>query len=197
MKHLLALVLVSLTCAACAGDSETPATGAKPAPAPCPAAGGFLTAQLRGGLTHDIRWQGADLQCEGGPRPEGHGLRLTFSGPLPPDPAKGAAAGEASPRRLRFIFGVDLHDAAEGAARALPTNITVIVEGEQKLFATRGDERCAIESLERQPVAGNAKLEQVHARGYCISPAIDLAGDGTLLVPTFEFTGVVTTGEEP
>jgi hypothetical protein len=197
MKLFLALVLVSLTCAACAGDSATPAADAKPAPVPCPAVGGFLTAQLRGGLTHDISWKGAELQCEGGPRPEGKGLRLTFAGPLPSAPGPDGKSADAPPRQLRFIFGVDLNDAAAGAVRVLPTNITVILEGAQQIFATRGDDRCAIESLERMPVAGNAKLEQVHARGYCISPAIDLASEATLLVPTFEFTGVVATGEDP
>lgn len=191
MKHFLALVLVGLTCTACAGDSGTPAATA-PAPAPCAATDGFLSAQLRGALTHDISWKGADLQCEGGPRPEGKGVRVTFAGPLP-------AAGDAvtaPPRQLRFIFGIDLDDAAAGEARVLPTNITVIVEGAQQLFATRGDDRCAIESLERQPLQGT-QLEQVRARGYCISPAVDLASDTTLLIPTFEFTGVVATGADP
>ncbi len=187
MKHFLALVLVSLACAACAGDKGQPGE-AKAGPAGCMASGeGLLKAQLRGAITHDLTWHNADMQCEGGPRPEGQGLRLTFAGPLPAD-------GTGTVHQLRFIFGIDLNDAAAGAARALPTNITVILEGEQQLFATRGDERCAIETLERRPLGSDGKLELVQARGYCTSPALDLAGGANLLVPTFEFTGVIANG---
>jgi hypothetical protein len=192
MKHLLALVLVSLTCAGCGRASAPPVIAAQPTPAGCLAdGGGLLTAQLRGAMNQDIAWSNADMQCEGGPRPDGAGLRLTFAG------AMAAAEPAAAAHRLRFIFGIDLHDAAAGAARALPTNITVILEGEQQLFATRGDARCAVETLERTAIAGDAPHERVHARGYCTSPATDLAGSASLLVPTFEFTGVVAAGAQP
>ncbi|MET0280783.1 MAG: hypothetical protein ABW278_06600 [Steroidobacteraceae bacterium] len=190
MKHILALVLVSLTCAACADDPAPAAAAAAPAaPDGCLADGsGTLVAQLRGALTQDIAWNNGDMQCEGGPRPEGNGLRLTFAGPT---------TGPEGTRQLRFIFGIDLQDAAAGAARALPTNITLIMEGEQQLFATRGDQRCAVEALERMALPGDGGHERIHARGYCTSPALDLAGGTSLLVPTFEFTGIVAAGAQP
>jgi hypothetical protein len=34
-------------------------------------------------------------------------------------------------------------------------------------------------------------------RGYCTGPANELAGDSRLLIPTFEFTGVVNTESSP
>lgn len=139
-------------------------------------------------MVADINWNGAGLTCEGGPRPDGQGLRLTFAGPLP--------VGEAT-RQLRFIFGIDLDDAASGAAQALPTNLTLILEGEQQLYATRGDGRCAIETLERVPLPDGGGRQRVHARGYCTSPANSLDGSASLLVPTFEFTGLVTTEATP
>jgi hypothetical protein len=98
---------------------------------------------------------------------------------------------------LRFIFGIDYADAAAGAAQALPTNITVILEGGKQMFATRGDDRCAVETLERAPLQASTHLDRVHVRGYCIGPANELAGDSRLLIPTFEFTGVVNTGDGP
>lgn len=131
------------------------------------------------------------MECDGGQRPDGQGLRLTFAGALP-------AAGGTAPRRLRFIFGVDLKDAAAGVAQVLPTNLTLILEGEKQVFATQGDARCAVETLERTPLlAGRGRQQRVHARGYCTSPATDLAGTDSLLVPTFEFTGLITLEAAP
>ena len=66
------------------------------------------------------------------------------------------------------------------------------------LFATRGDDRCAVEKLERVPLlAEGGRFERVHVRGYCTEPAAELAGDARLLVPTFEFTGRVAAGDAP
>jgi hypothetical protein len=146
-----------------------------------------MQARLRGAVTADVDWSNADMQCAGDLRPDNSGMRLTFAGTLRGD------AG-APVRRVRFIFGVDHEDTAAGVAQALPTNITVIFEGEQQMYATQGKDRCAVELLERKPLAGGTgRLERVHARGYCIDPATNLAGATSLLVPTFDFTGVIDT----
>jgi hypothetical protein len=71
----------------------------------------------------------------------------------------------------------------------------VILEGAKQMFATRGDDRCAVETLERTPLANAGHQDRVHVRGYCTGPANELAGDSRLLIPTFEFTGVVNTGD--
>lgn len=198
MTRFSVLALLVLACAACSRDSGGAADRSESqstqAAAGCVAGGGgYLQAQLRGALVADLDWRNADMQCEGGLRPDGHGLRVTIAGPLP-------AATGAAPRHLRFIFGIDPRDIATGVAQALPTNVTVIVEGEQQLFATQGDSHCAVELLERTPLqvaAGGRKRDRVHARGYCLDPATTLAGDARLLVPTFEFTGVANTELDP
>jgi hypothetical protein len=195
MTRLPAILAAGLACTACAGDpGATPPPTAPPAAATgCLAAGdGQLIARLRGAVVADLNWDNAGMQCDGGQRPDGQGLRLTFAGTLPAEGGVGAA------RQLRFIFGVDLKDAAPGVAQALPTNLTLIFEGEQQLFATRGDDHCAVETLERTPLlAGNGRQQRVHARGYCTSPAVDLSGNASLLVPTFEFTGLITVETAP
>lgn len=212
MQQYLCLLLAGLTMAACASDSGG-ASAASPVAAAasgCIAGGsGALQAQLRGALTADLDWRNEVMLCEGGARPDGKGLRVTLAGPLPAvaeaPPAGPTTAGASptgsphgTPRLLRFIFGIDYADAAAGTAQALPTNITVILEGEGRMFATRGNERCAVEKLERAPLDGQSTgFERVHVRGYCTEPATDLAGDARLLVPTFEFTGRVATGETP
>ncbi|HMA12842.1 MAG TPA: hypothetical protein VKO83_13210 [Steroidobacteraceae bacterium] len=198
MMHKYLCLLAGITMTACASDSgegsPKESAAAPAAEAGCIAGGGgALQAQLRGALTADLNWANEVMRCEGGARPDGHGLRVTLAGPLP-----GAAAGGSPARQLRFIFGIDYKDLAAGSAQALPTNVTVILEGEGRIFATRGADRCAVESLERVPLlAEGGRFERVHVRGYCTAPAAELSGDARLLLPTFEFTGRVAAGDAP
>jgi len=187
------MFLVTGAAAACTGKAETDA-GATAAPAArTPAAtgcaDGFLQARLRGALDADLDWHGAGMRCEGGPRPGGKGLRVTLAGPIP-------GSGEPA-RQLRFIFGIGTQDVAAGAAQALPTNVTIILEGSGRMFATRGDGHCAVEKLERTPLPDDASRLRVQVRGYCLDPAGAMSGDERLHVPTFEFSGVVNAGEDP
>jgi hypothetical protein len=196
MTRFSVLALALLACAACSRGTgqvtDQTESQSSQAMAGCIAGGGgYLHAQLRGALVADLNWRNAEIQCEGGLRPDGQGVRVTIAGPLP------VAAG-AAPRQLRFIFGIDPRDIAAGEAQAMPTNLTVILEGEQQLFATQGDTHCAVELLERSPLdAAGRKKDRVHARGYCLDPATNLAGNARLHVPTFEFTGVADTELDP
>src|SRR5688500_6800803 len=79
----------------------------------CLASGdGRLEATRRGVLEADLNWNNAQMECDGGLRPDGKGLRVAIAGPMqaarnaPADPARLAATGMG--RRLRFIFGIDL-----------------------------------------------------------------------------------------
>ncbi|MDB6158347.1 MAG: hypothetical protein JWO04_2053 [Gammaproteobacteria bacterium] len=158
---------------------------AKPAGTPgCLAAGnGYLRAQIRGTLKLDVDLHNAELECDGGARPDGSGIRVSFAGPLRSDG-----------RRLRMVFGVAT--AREGTAgRELPTNLTVIFEGEQRLFATRGDDKCTVDELSQERVGalgGPSRSYRVIARGFCIAPAMALTDQQTILVTTFDFAGRVT-----
>jgi hypothetical protein len=181
----MATALLLTACTACAADHQDGAARAAAATTSnCLAAGdGALQARLRGALNVDLNWSDAEMTCEGGTRPDGKGLRVSIAGPLPHQQPQSAA------QQLRFVFGIDLKDAASGPAQALPTNLTVIVEGQKQLFATRGSQRCAVETLERVPLlAANGRQEHVHVRGYCTGPAIDVGSGESLLVATFEFT---------
>jgi len=181
--------LAALSLAACTRHTPTtvqPATSATSATSSClPSHDGYLRVRLRGARDLDVDWHDADLECEGGERPGQGGLRLAFAGPV-------TSAGH----RLRFVFGVAT---APGIAssREVPTNVTVIFEGENGLYSTRGDDKCTIDELTQAPMIAldAARLPagtlRVSGRGFCASPASGLDGRDTLLPSRFDFAGLV------
>lgn len=195
----MTLLILVMTLAACAPQGPGATAVAVAGSAAAETASGCLVtgdasfeAELRGALEADIHWSNAQMECDGDLRPDGKGMRLTVVGPLATQPPRVPGL-----RRLRFILGIDLIDVASGPAQVLPTNLTVIVEGESLLYATRGDERCAVEDLKRESMPDG--FERVSGRGYCLGPASDLAGETRLLVPTFSFVTrarVVTPSED-
>ena len=173
------------------GEGAPPAAPAsKPAQhgAGCLQAGnGYLRARIRGTLNLDIDWHNGEIECDGGSRPDGSGIRVSFAGPR-----------QSDGRRLRMVFGVG--EAKEGrSGRELPTNLTVIFEGEDRLFATRGDGRCTVYELEQErlgALGGPRRTYRIVARGFCVDPASTLSGDGRILVSRFDFAGNATFEDE-
>jgi len=187
MRLTLPVLAAAALLAAAAG-------AAAPAPAPAAAHGclatgnGYLRATIRGAMNLDINWSNGELECEGGPRPDGSGLRLAFAGPA-----------HADGRRLRLVFGVEA--AHEGrAGRELPTNLTVIFEGEERLFSTRGDDHCTVDALTQERVGalgGPARSWRIVARGFCVSPASTLDARARILVSSFDFAGTAVFEDPP
>jgi hypothetical protein len=184
---------MSLTCASlCMVTAASAAALAADAPAPAPVAAaraargclpggnGYLRARIRGAMNLDIDWSNSEIECDGGPRPDGSGLRVSFAGPLHGDG-----------RRLRLVFGVGA--VREGrTGHALPTNLTVIFEGEQRLFATRGEDRCTVDDLRQErlgALGGPVRSWRIIARGFCTSPASTLDSGARILVTRFDFAG--------
>jgi hypothetical protein len=187
-----ALVLSGACATACtAADTSPPpaaATAAGAAAAGCLASGdGYLRARVRGSLELDVNWRNAEMECTGGPRPDDSGLRVSIAGPA-----------QSDGRRLRFVFGIV--GVAEGAAAyQRPTNLTVIFEGERRLFATQGDDKCTVDKLAQQrtgPLGGPERSWRIEAHGFCIGPAATLSGDARLLVTRFDFAGRIDFRDE-
>jgi hypothetical protein len=180
--HRLLLILV----AASACTSPAPPAG-ESKPEGCLASGdGYLRARIRGALDLDLDWRNAEISCEGGARPDERGIRVSFAGPL-----------QSEGRRLRLVFGIS--ETPEGAAgRALPTNLTVILEGEKRLFATRGDDKCTVDELRQEPfgASGEARSYRVEARGFCMAPATSVDRIERILVSRFDFAGRVVYEDE-
>ena len=159
---------------------------ARPGTAACASGNGYLRARIRGAVNLDVDWHNGEIECAGGPRADGSGLRVSFAGPR-----------HADGRRLRLVFGMGT--AREGrAGRELPTNLTVIFEGEQRLFTTRGENNCTVDELRQERVGAPAQRAapwRVVARGFCIAPASTLSSDARILVSRFDFAGTVVFGE--
>lgn len=168
-------------------SAPPPANVPPAAPRGClPTGNGYLKARIRGALDLDIDWRNAELECDGGPRPDGSGIRMSFLGPK-----------RADGRRLRMVFGVSA--AREGrSGHALPTNLTVIVEGAQRLYTTRGDDHCTVDTLNQQRLRapGTPRKYRVVARGFCVAPATTLNNNERILVSSFDFAGSAVFGDD-
>ena len=179
--------------AAAPGPAHTPVAAPAHGTAPLQGAGclqsgnGYLRARIRGSLNLDIDWHNGEIECDGGARPDGSGIRVSFAGPK-----------QSDGRRLRMVFGVG--EAKEGSpGRELPTNLTVIFEGEDRLFTTRGDSRCTVDELQQErlgALGGPKRTYRIVARGFCVDPASTLSGDGRILVSRFDFAGNATFEDE-
>ncbi len=194
----LAVLASTLLAAACYGSGSATAPAATVAvasPAAAAPAGrclvgaeAYLRARLRGSLDLDLSWNSAEIECDGGARPDGRGLRVMIAGPR----------NEAG-RRMRFVFGIA--DTPEGVSvTARPTNVTIIFEGEQRMYATRGDRNCTVDELRQERVGGlgstGVRSWRVVARGFCVAPATAVDGPARVLVTRFDFASRVDFGED-
>ncbi len=189
LATVLSVVVVPNLWATAAPTAALP-TGAVPtATAGClPSHDGFLRLRMRGAADADIDWHDGELHCEGGPRPEGRGRRVAFAGTA-------RTAGTAgSGHQMRIVFGIG---AAHSGERNLPVNITVIFEGERRLYSTYGDDKCTIDSLREEPWRGDgaARWRRITARGFCVEPARPVAAarvGAALLISRFDFAGKIS-----
>jgi hypothetical protein len=160
-----------------------------------PAGHAFLRAHIRGAVRLDLDLHGAALRCQGGPRLDGSGIRMGFEGRVAP-------VG-----RLRMIFGIDGAKAGR-SGRELPTNLTVMLEDQKRLYATQGDGNCTVDRLTQEPfgaapaptrppgAAATARARpamsrswRIVAHGFCIAPVNDLSGRRRIVVTSFDFAG--------
>jgi hypothetical protein len=144
---------------------------------------GALRAKLHGAINREVVWDDSVMSCDGSIRPDGSGLRLTATGPLP-----------GSPRSLRIVLGIA--GAKPGTdADDRPANLTLIVGTPGRIYATRGDSKCTVDELRQAPLAGKTALPgdkvatriwRVTARGFCVGPAATLDGGSRILVSRFD-----------
>ncbi|HTP40005.1 MAG TPA: hypothetical protein VMI92_10575 [Steroidobacteraceae bacterium] len=179
----VSLLMLGFSLSACRPASAPLQAAARPAVdngACLPQQRGFLRARLRGALEADLDWKAALIECEGGARPDGKGIRVSLSGPL-----------NASGQKLRIVFGLSAPPAT-AEARNVDTNLTLIVEGAQQLFSTLGNDKCSVDDLVQRPLAsagaGGAGDYEVSARGFCVGAASTLDQKSQVWMDRFDFT---------
>jgi hypothetical protein len=138
---------------------------------------GYLRAHLAGAIEANVDWPNSGTRCEGESRDSPPGVRLSFR----------RAHGDKTD--LLFVFGITGVRQGKPAHEA-GTNLTVIVQGANRIFGTMGDSRCTVDSLTQQPL-DKPGAYRVEARGFCTQPAHAVLGAGAVLVSTFEFAGPV------
>lgn len=141
----------------------------------------YLHARLAGAIESELHWSAAALGCDGMRRPDGRGLRVTFSGPL-------------NEEHLTLVFGIPR--LAEGASgRAVPVNVTLIREG-KSVYGTRGVDRCTLDEVHQarlpQATPDAPHRWRIEARGFCLEPARAVQGSDAILLARFEFRGSLT-----
>jgi hypothetical protein len=142
-----------------------------------PSGDGYLRAHLAGAIEASIDWPNSGTRCDGEPRAKPPGVRLSFQH------APGGAVD------LLFVFGLTgVHEGRP--AHEVGANLTIIVQGTNRIFGTLGDSRCTVDSLKQRRLP-QARSYRVEARGFCTQPAHAIRGDGAVLVSTFEFAGLV------
>jgi hypothetical protein len=192
MRFLCSSLVVLMAASRALSDTAAPPNAATPPGVSSPlkksqgclrSGNGYLRVKIRGAVTLDVDLHNSELQCDGGARPNGSGIRISFAGPLRSDG-----------RRLRMVFG--LAGVKEGSpGRALPTNLTLILEGEQRLFATRGDDKCTADEVSQERLGaldGPARTYRVVAHGFCIAPVNTLNSAERILISSFDFAGGAT-----
>lgn len=170
-------------------DIAAPAPPRETAPAGClPSGDGFLRARLDGALQLRLDWKNEGLLCEGMPRPEGKGIRVSFSRSL-----------ETDGRRLVIVFGIaGLSESSSG--RALPANLTIVDESGEQIFGTLGDDKCVVDNVSQQlitPWRRESRTYRVSGRGFCMQPARAVGGEAGVLMSSFDFAGQVRYEDAP
>ena len=175
--RLLAAPLTMLV-VACghAGDTAVEPSAASRPPLCVPADEGSLHARLQGAVDAEIDWADGVPQCKGGLRPDGDGVRLIYKGNLPEGP-------------LLVVIGIGPLRAGE-SARDVPVNLTLVREGTGRFFATQGNDKCAMDEVRQEP-AGEPQVYRLTGRGYCIQPAREVGGDGSVLMSRFDVMALV------
>jgi hypothetical protein len=148
--------------------------------------GGFLRARLTGSIKAELNWTNSDTECNGATRPDG-GVRMRFSHVFGQDG-----------QRLVLVFGIPtLREGVD--ARTMPVNLTLIREGAGQFFGTSGDDKCLIDRLHQEALAGIPKRNRryrITVSGFCTQPARAISGEGSILVTRFDFAGRVDYSEE-
>lgn len=175
---VLCVLLMSVALAVPAGNRVAPRKGCN--------GHGSLAARLHGAVNRELEWTDSVMSCAGSVRPDDSGLRVTAQGPLP-----------GRERSLRILLGIA--GAKPGLdGRNLAANLTLIVGNPGRIYATRGDDKCTVDTLRQVALPARSPDQprwRVQVRGFCVAPAATLDGRSRILLSRFDLQTELTLGD--
>jgi len=140
---------------------------------------GELRGDLYGALTAHIEWTASALECDGMPRPDGHGARLRFAGNM-----------AADARRIAVIIAIpDLDRDAIGDE--FRSNVTLIAEDSARFFSTPNLDNCLTDITALLPLDDDGDRFSIGGMLYCVNPLPEVNGDSSVSIPELHFSGLI------
>lgn len=140
---------------------------------------GKLRGDLYGALTAHIEWTTSTLECDGMPRPDGHGARLRFAGNM-----------AADARRIAVIIAIpDLDRDAIGDE--FRSNVTLIAEDSARFFSTPHLDNCLTDIIALRSLDDSGDRFSIDGMLYCVNPLPEVNGDSSVSIPELHFSGLI------
>jgi len=141
---------------------------------------GMLAVTLSGAVNTQLDWRGAEIECDGMPRPEDGG-RLRFRGEL------------ETGVPLTVLIGID--DLAPGVTgREMPANVTLVFEGTGLFYGSRQQTGCWADVADNLPLPGLGW--QVSGEVYCVRGLAEIGGNSSVTITALKFTGALAAEGE-
>ncbi len=121
----------------------------------------------------------ARQSCDGGPRPDGDGLRIAYRSV--------AIGGDDQILTILAIPGI----VRGQTGTDLPLNVTVVREGKGEFFGARGPGRCTVD-IAAHEAAGEPDFWRLAGQGRCQDELEAIAREGQIRVSDFEFSALVS-----
>ena len=175
---MLVLGLMSGILAACE-ETANHVAASTAAEAPSLACGedGYLATTLYGAISATLDWSAADLNCEGMPRPDNEGARLRL-------------AGVDGDRRIAFIIAIP--GLARGTVGSeLPSNVTLIEEGQGRFFSTPDLNNCWTDVTRFEALGASTSAFAVGGTLYCVRPIAEVNGSSSVSLAELRFQGLL------
>ncbi len=138
---------------------------------------GFLATALYGAIATELDWTAADLACEGMPRPDGEGARLRF-------------AGSDGPRQIAIIIALPALERGSTASE-LPSNVTLIEEGNGRFFSTADLDNCWTDITTSEALGESATRYRIGGTLYCVQPLAEVNGSSSITLSEMRFSGLL------
>jgi hypothetical protein len=141
---------------------------------------GYLRGELYGSVRQTLDWLGADMACDGMPKPAGEGVRLAFREHADPDTPG-----------LMFVIGIEGVKAGQPFAEQA-ANVTLNDQPGGRFFSTQGKENCWVSMIELIKLTGTVNdIWRLDGLLYCTAALAAAAGTGSVTLGELQFSGQI------